>query len=367
MIKGIIIEGTDCSGKSTLVDHLKAELSRSGWDSYDLGHKKGDQFHRYLEVYANADRIVFDRGHFSEVVYGNLWRDGVHFSKWQLDYLNRLAYGEFIVIFVHAPEEVLVDRYKKRHYGQAIDPGELTCIQEAFSILLNDNRVIKYEATSHKELESTVDEVFNRLRAEGLMEAEIKNSESFLPNDDTPQFILLEGVNGSGKSTLAKLLKVNAVGWGVKTLDYTDKPPFQRYLKEYSMGVNQIFDRGHFSEIVYGNLFRAGKHFSDFEKSMLNDLVANKGIVVLCDPPIDIINQRINLKTYPKHIHESRLIQVRQEFIKELSSSGIDYLVVDTSQPESMQDVVGQLAKMIGGIPYSDMGWAEPLAGAEST
>ncbi len=60
-------------------------------------------------------------------------------------------------------------------------------------------------------------------------------------------FILLEGANGSGKSTLAKLLKINMVGWSVKTLDYKDAVHFMKYLQAYSLNKETIFDRGHLS------------------------------------------------------------------------------------------------------------------------
>ena len=76
--KRIIVEGPDCSGKSTVVHRIKNALR---WDSKSLHHKGGDQFSRYLREYANNDCIVFDRSHFSEIVYSKLWRNGSPFTE----------------------------------------------------------------------------------------------------------------------------------------------------------------------------------------------------------------------------------------------------------------------------------------------
>ena len=62
----IIVEGPDCSGKSTLVNRTKNDLR---WDSKSLHHKEGNQFLRYLKEYAFSEQIVLDRSHFSEEVY----------------------------------------------------------------------------------------------------------------------------------------------------------------------------------------------------------------------------------------------------------------------------------------------------------
>ena len=55
-ITKIIIEGPDCSGKSTVVERIKNMLR---WDSKSLHHQPGNQFKRYLKEYALNDNIVF--------------------------------------------------------------------------------------------------------------------------------------------------------------------------------------------------------------------------------------------------------------------------------------------------------------------
>ena len=87
-LKRIIVEGPDCSGKSTLVDTLKNRLL---WDAKSLHHKEGNQFQRYLKEYALGEEVVFNRAHFSENVYSKLWRGGSPFLEKEKEILNDLA------------------------------------------------------------------------------------------------------------------------------------------------------------------------------------------------------------------------------------------------------------------------------------
>jgi thymidylate kinase len=148
MIKGIIIEGSDCSGKTTLIDELKKRLSYSGWDIINLGHENRDQFKRYMNWYINSDKAIFDRGHFSEIVYGDLWRGGHGMSTKEIDALNEYVFNNFLVVFAYAPEDVLKQRYHSRSYDQIIKSHELAIVQSHLENLLTHPNVLKYDSTS---------------------------------------------------------------------------------------------------------------------------------------------------------------------------------------------------------------------------
>jgi len=361
MIKGIIIEGSDCSGKTTLVRALKSPLSHSGWDVADLGHKNGNQFDRYMDQYVNANKVIFDRGHFSEVVYGDLWRGGHGMNEWERLFLDEYALNNFLVIFAHAPEKMMKERYNSRSYGQIIEEDELAIVQSRFASVLKHPNVLHYDSSSLAALDAIVEKVLSLLDAEGLNKEIVKAQAAPVQNEK--KFILLEGANGSGKSTLSKLLKISMVGWSVKTLDYKPESPFERYLKEYSTGSGMIFDRGHFSEIVYGNLFRNGKHFSELELNLLNAYVKNRGIVILCDPALDVLTSRVTTASYAKHIHESSLDLVKEGFKSALEQSQIPYYVVDTSKKENVEEVIAAVTADLSVQSYSEMGWDKPLQG----
>ena len=122
MIKKIIVEGPDCSGKSTFVERLKNMLH---WDSKSLHHLEGDQFKRYLKEYVLNERIVFDRSHFSEIVYSNLWKRKTPFIDKEIRILNEFVCLDTLIVFVCPDVETLQKRYNNRNFDQQIKFEEL--------------------------------------------------------------------------------------------------------------------------------------------------------------------------------------------------------------------------------------------------
>ena len=359
-IKGILVEGVDCSGKSTLIKKLDNILSRYGWDSIDLRHRKGNQFDRYLYTYTNNPYSLFDRGHFSEHIFGNIWRGASSFSQSELEWLNKLISENFLVVFAHAPEEILIKRYNNRKSDQTIVSSELLTVQNKFFEAFNDikKNIIYYDSSNWENLETTVSKICKLLNINPKNHSYLKTTNIF---EDSSKNILLEGVNGSGKSTLAKLLKINMVGWNIKTLDFTTNPSkFDYYLKEYVNNKNTIFDRGHFSEIAYANIFRKGKHFNAIERALLSDYVRNKFTVIFCNPPIDVLIERIESQRYPKHIHISQLEDVKRHMLDSLDNDKIKYHLINTSNESEIKDLVEMISIQYGTIKYSDMNWAKP-------
>lgn len=355
-LRGVIVEGSDCSGKTTLVKRLKAALSDSGWDVLDMGHKPGDQFARYLRTYLDADGLVLDRGHLSEVVYGDLWREGRHFAPWERQLLDDLVKDEFLLVLCTASPEVLAERYGARTYGQVAAKDELSRIQEHFESTLAPLQPLRYTSTDEVALSAAVNAIRSRL-AQGRAEATVLRT---APEDlQRPrQFVILEGANGSGKSTLAKLLKVHLVGWHVKTLDYDPtRPPFKRFLSEYCSADRAIFDRGHFSEIVYGDLFREGCHFTPSEQAHLSRYLAARGLLVLCEAPPESLVRRISSQQYPKHISTSRVGDVQNAFRESIERAGVPFRVVQTEDQASVGRAVAEIQAELHGVAYASMGW----------
>jgi thymidylate kinase len=162
MIKRILIEGPDCSGKSTAIDRIKNSLR---WDAKSLHHKEGDQFQRYLKEYCTAENIVFDRGHISESVYGQMWRGGNPFTKEEFNFLNFYLQREGLVIFALPSEETLISRYRSRSFSQQIKENELFIARNSF---LEKSKLVPnilYTSSSYVELDELVKEVFRRVNA----------------------------------------------------------------------------------------------------------------------------------------------------------------------------------------------------------
>jgi hypothetical protein len=124
-LRGIIVEGPDGTGKSSLVKRLQAELG-AGWDAVHLGHKNGDQFKRYFGVYLDADRLLVDRGHFSETVYSRVHGRAQPFAPWEQARLDRMARDEFITILCTASTSRLWMGHQARNDAAARrEPGYL--------------------------------------------------------------------------------------------------------------------------------------------------------------------------------------------------------------------------------------------------
>lgn len=149
----ILVEGPDCSGKTTLVERLKNELH---WDAKSLHHLEGDQFKRYLREYALAERIVFNRGHFSEIAYSMLWRDGNPFSAEEHHILDEICRQNMIVILASPPLEVLQQRYQQRDFPQQIRYEELAMIDHYFREIMKDVPHLHYRSSSQQELQSLI-------------------------------------------------------------------------------------------------------------------------------------------------------------------------------------------------------------------
>ena len=152
----IMVEGPDCSGKSMLVDRLKNTLH---WDAKSLHHKPGDQFHRYLQEYAFADHLIFDRGHLSEHVYATLWRGGTPFSAEERRLLDQIQAHQMLLIFVNPPLATLQQRYLRREFRQQISFEELERSQQQFQETLQSLIHLVYTAQTYTELDLLVEKV----------------------------------------------------------------------------------------------------------------------------------------------------------------------------------------------------------------
>lgn len=155
-ITKIIVEGPDCSGKSTVVERVKNMLR---WDSKSLHHRPGDQFQRYLKEYALGENTVFDRGHFSEGVYSILWRGGDPFSDEERRILDEVASYRSLIIFSCPSFEIMRRRYLEREFEQQIGLNDLERSRELFISRLKEVPIVMYHSESYEELDGLVRKV----------------------------------------------------------------------------------------------------------------------------------------------------------------------------------------------------------------
>lgn len=160
-VQFMVVEGPDCAGKSTLVENLKNALK---WDSKALTHQEGDQFQRYLREYAQADGVIFDRGHVSEMVYSMIWRGGNPFSGAEKDLLDEICLRKGLLIYVSPSMITLYARYHAKKVLNKIDELPWKESIDLFHIEMNNLECISYDAENWSALEQCVKRVQERMK-----------------------------------------------------------------------------------------------------------------------------------------------------------------------------------------------------------
>lgn len=170
VIKGIIIEGVECSGKTTLIQRIRSDVI--SYDCIMLGHQSGSQFDRYMRDYMVNERVIFNRSHYSELIYSRLWDRGVPFSTSELNVLNDYIHRNFITILCTADVCSLAERYAKRQYKQKVNLNELSEVKSLFDDVLIPKADYIYSSNDVLELDKVLDYVKTRLdvRSKGQVE-----------------------------------------------------------------------------------------------------------------------------------------------------------------------------------------------------
>lgn len=152
--KNILIEGVECGGKTTLIDHIRHEIP--GWDLKYLTHRDGDQFQRYAWEYMANSGTIFNRGHYSEVVYSGLHDRDEPFSAAQREALDSMVEDDCLVIFSDPRLEDAIERYKQRDVVQPIKLHELEVVHGMFKVLFENVPHVRYESTNIEARDSFV-------------------------------------------------------------------------------------------------------------------------------------------------------------------------------------------------------------------
>jgi thymidylate kinase len=147
-IKFIIVEGNDGTGKTTLVDELSGVLRPQGWDTKTLVHRPGDQFSRYLLEYSNADRIIFNRSHFAEQVFGSIYRGQNPFSDSELEMLNAIVRQYAMVIYCDLPILEIKKRLDRRNQREVLNTDD-TSLEHLETHSARFQKVLECESFVH--------------------------------------------------------------------------------------------------------------------------------------------------------------------------------------------------------------------------
>lgn len=111
-----IVVGTDCSGKTSLVNMLSdiTEFKIVKGSSFEHSQCTQDElFEKFLE-FTKMDNVIFDRFHLCNEVYAPMYDDFAMLSDEQRRIIERLMKDKAILIYLYVDDEVLEKRFNSR-------------------------------------------------------------------------------------------------------------------------------------------------------------------------------------------------------------------------------------------------------------
>lgn len=154
-MRGVVVDGIGCAGKSELITALKEDLkAHGGYDVRELDHRDdNDQFRRYLREYASGEHVLFHRCHISETVFGQILRSQLPFSKHELATLDAILSLRFVCILAEPPDFItFANRMTKRSRRPSVGESEYVDAVEAFRTAFQSIPHERYISLSLHEL-----------------------------------------------------------------------------------------------------------------------------------------------------------------------------------------------------------------------
>lgn len=116
IIINYIVVGTDCSGKTSLVEMLSdiTEFKVVKGSSFQHSNCTQDElFNKFLE-FTKMDNVIFDRYTYCNEVYAPMYDDFAMLSDEQRRFIEREMKDKATIIYLYADDEVLEQRFNNR-------------------------------------------------------------------------------------------------------------------------------------------------------------------------------------------------------------------------------------------------------------
>lgn len=111
-----IVVGTDCSGKTSLVDML-SDITEfkvvKGSSFQDSQCTQDELFDKFLE-FTKLDNVIFDRFTFCNEVYAEMYDDFAMLSDEQRRFIEQEMRDKATIIYLYADDEILEQRFNNR-------------------------------------------------------------------------------------------------------------------------------------------------------------------------------------------------------------------------------------------------------------
>lgn len=163
-----IIEGSDCSGKTTLVNKLIDKLGykyKKG-SSFILAKAPNEELFNHFKSIAKMDNVIVDRFIYSNRTYADLYKDYSIITQKQKQQIEDMISRKAKVIYLFADDEILQERMRQRG-DEYINENEIPRITKKFSeVMLNATILVMSYDTGEWSSDEIADDIVNCLHNE---------------------------------------------------------------------------------------------------------------------------------------------------------------------------------------------------------
>ena len=154
-MRGIIVEGIDCAGKSTLIKRIKQKYkAHGGFDVKELDHVECEsQYERYLHEYATQNDVILHRSHISEAVFTEFFHRPCSFTGDELTVLDGIVNNDYLVIYASVERALFEERMDATKDNQVIGKGDYEAIVSLFDDKMKHIRHSSYCSNTMESLD----------------------------------------------------------------------------------------------------------------------------------------------------------------------------------------------------------------------
>lgn len=135
----IVLCGNECNYKSTIAEKLHSKLGYEvvKGSSFEYATNGNDVLNKRMISFAEMDNVILDRFIYSNLVYASLKKDYSILTPEQVKNIEDMIREKAIIIYLHAPSEVLVKRLEERG-DEYIKSDELKGINEVYEQVMSN-------------------------------------------------------------------------------------------------------------------------------------------------------------------------------------------------------------------------------------
>lgn len=161
-------------------------------------------------------------------------------------------------------------------------------------------------------------------------------------------FIIIEGADKTGKTTLANAI-VKKFGFKYVHFGKPKKRAATEYA-EYLLSTNedQVCDRFHLGELVYGPIFRGGAAIDDVEFATIERLLRLKQtILIQTTTDVTLANKRLAVSTQDEAVDSDQNQVAIRGFKQVIKRSNVQHIIkYDGSNYENLNEILRKLAAL---------------------